>query len=45
MANFFDALSLELRGNKNIDILTVTPLYISTAMIEYEKGFFIITPN
>lgn len=44
MANFFDALSLELRGNKNIDILTITPYFVNTAMIGYEKGVFTIEP-
>ncbi|CAD8088859.1 unnamed protein product [Paramecium sonneborni] len=42
MASFFDALSLELRNHKNIDILTLKPYYVSTAMIKHKKGVLII---
>ncbi|CAD8092571.1 unnamed protein product [Paramecium sonneborni] len=45
IANFFDALSLELRNHKNIDILTLKPYYVSTAMINHQKGAFIIQPQ
>ncbi|CAD8186168.1 unnamed protein product [Paramecium octaurelia] len=45
MASFFDALALELRNNKNIDILTLKPYYVSTAMIGHQKGLFIISPQ
>lgn len=44
MTNFFDALSLELRGNKNIDILTITPTFVNTTMIGHDKGPFTIEP-
>ncbi|CAD8079158.1 unnamed protein product [Paramecium primaurelia] len=45
MANFFDALALELRNHKNIDILTLKPYYVSTAMIRHRKGLFIVEPQ
>ena len=43
--NFFDALSNELKNHKNVDILTLKPFYVSTAMIDHRKGLFIITPQ
>lgn len=44
MASFFDALALENKDNKKIDILTIKPYFVSTAFINYRKGLFIISP-
>lgn len=44
MANFFDALALENKDNKKIDILTLKPYYVSTALTNYRKGLFVISP-
>ncbi|CAD8082960.1 unnamed protein product [Paramecium sonneborni] len=45
MASFFDALALENQINKKIDILTLKPYYVSTALINYRKGLFVISPE
>ncbi|CAD8076967.1 unnamed protein product [Paramecium primaurelia] len=45
MANFFDALALENKDNKKVDILTIKPYFVSTALINYRKGLFIISPQ
>ena len=42
-----DTLNLEFKDRKikNVDVLTIKPYYVSTALINFKKGFFIIEPE